>query len=196
MLVNGFIATMGYSYQTSIYSKSGANNYGICMNNIYKWNTYKNCGTDGREEKGKKEYYDKQGKHTELTFKGVQGGNLENLYVGVDQVTTLDETVPGTLPFKDKAFAPKDGTADHPGEDQLADNRKVIVYYPEYFQAKDNASSLGKVVVRADYSKTPAVYDWVVSPSGGTSKNENLAGVASIAKVGDKHVIVEGGKTE
>ena len=27
MLVNGFIATMGYSYQTSVYSKSGANNY-------------------------------------------------------------------------------------------------------------------------------------------------------------------------
>ena len=27
MLINGFIATMGYSYQTSVYSKSGANNY-------------------------------------------------------------------------------------------------------------------------------------------------------------------------
>jgi Tfp pilus assembly protein PilV len=56
MLVNGFIATMGYSYQTSIYSKSGSNNYGICMNNLYKWNTYKNCGTDGREEKAKNDY--------------------------------------------------------------------------------------------------------------------------------------------
>ena len=31
MLVNGFIATMGFSYQTSVYSKSGANNYGLAM---------------------------------------------------------------------------------------------------------------------------------------------------------------------
>ena len=49
MLVNGFIATMGFSYQTSVYSKSGANNYGLAMDKISKWNATPNCGAGDRK---------------------------------------------------------------------------------------------------------------------------------------------------
>lgn len=34
MLLNGFAATMGYSYHTSVYSKSAALNYSGCMNTL------------------------------------------------------------------------------------------------------------------------------------------------------------------
>ncbi len=185
MLVNGFIATMGFSYQTSVYSKSGANNYGLAMDKISTWNATANCGAGGREEQGVA--YHKKGVKT-LTFSNVPGGKtLEGLYVGIEQYTDLSATVPGTLPFQDKAFAPKDGRTD-PDEDDLSDNRKLIVYYPEYWMAKDKPETLGKVVVRGDYSKTPVVYDWVISPSGGTDKKENLEGASKIANLGADHV--------
>ena len=60
MLVNGFISTMGFSYQTSVYSKSGSNNYAACMNKVAQWNTLTDCGDGGREEKGK-DYYTANG---------------------------------------------------------------------------------------------------------------------------------------
>ncbi len=190
MLVNGFIATMGYSYQTSVYNKSGANNYGCAMVKLQTWNATANCGPGGREEQGVT--YHKAGVK-ELTFSNVYGGKtLEGLYVGIDQYTDLSATVPGTLPFKDKSFAPKDGKkADgtyDTDKDDLSDNRKVIVYYPEYWMAKDKPETLGKVVVRGDYSKTPVVYDWVVSPSGGTNKKEDLSSASKIADVVGTHV--------
>lgn len=34
MLLNGFAATMGYSYHTSVYTKAAAVNYGKCMNTL------------------------------------------------------------------------------------------------------------------------------------------------------------------
>lgn len=190
MLVNGFIATMGFSYQTSVYSKSGANNYGLAMDKLQTWNAAANCGAGGREEKGA-EYHQKG--VVKLTFTNVPGGkSLEELYVGLEQYTDLSATVPGTLPFQDKAFAPKDGKAADgsidASADDLSDNRKVIVYYPEYWMAKDKPATFGKVVVRGDYSKTPTVYDWVVSPSGGTDKKENLAGAVKVANLGGDHV--------
>ena len=70
----------------------------------------------------------------------------------------------------------------------MSDNRKVIVYYPEYWMAKDKPETLGKVVVRGDYSKNPVVYDWVVSPSGGTNKKEDLSSASKIADVVGTHV--------
>jgi prepilin-type N-terminal cleavage/methylation domain-containing protein len=192
MLVNGFITTMGFSYQTSVYSKSGANNYGLAMDKLSTWNAASNCGAGGREEKGAA--YHKAGVKT-VTFLNVPGGNkIEELYVGIEQYTDLSATVPSALPFQDMAFAPKDGK-DADGNidadaDDLSDNRKIIVYYPEYWMAKDKPATLGKVVVRADYGKKPVKYDWVVSPSGGTDKKENLASAEKIADLGAKHVNV------
>lgn len=192
MLVNGFIATMGFSYQTSVYSKSGSNNYAACMNKVAQWNTLTDCGDGGREEKGKAYYTANGNTHKKLSFKNTPSGTkLEQLYVGIEAKTDLSETVPHTLPFGNAAYAPKDGTAAHggAGSDQLADNRKAIVYYPEYWKGK-NSSSFKKIIVMGDYSQSPVQYYWVVSPSGGTNEKEDLSGLGTddiIGKLGDTH---------
>lgn len=202
MLINGFIATMGYSYQTSVYAKSGAKNYEACMDKVAKWNTYKNTGSAGREHEGEAIYQQNVAdgykdpvdnvNHHVLRFKSIPAtGTMEPLYVGIVSETTLKNAVPTTLSFQSAAYAPKDGTAEHggAGSDQLADNRKAIVYYPEYWQG-NHGTGYGKVIVRADYSKTPAVYDWVISPSGGTDAEEDLSGLSGdeiIADVGGEH---------
>ena len=192
MLVNGFISTMGFSYQTSVYSKSGSNNYAACMNKVAQWNTLTDCGDGGREEKGKDYYTANGNNHKKLSFKNTPSGTkLEQLYVGIEAKTDLSETVPHTLPFGNAAYAPKDGTAAHggAGSDQLADNRKTIVYYPEYWKGK-NASSFKKIIVMGDYSQSPVQYYWVVSPSGGTNEKEDLSGLGTddiIGKLGDTH---------
>ena len=54
MLVNGFVATMGYSYQTSVYSKSGAYNYAVWLwIKSLSGMLADNCGAGGREEQGR-----------------------------------------------------------------------------------------------------------------------------------------------
>jgi type II secretory pathway pseudopilin PulG len=201
MLINGFIATMGYSYQTSVYVKSGSKNYEACMDKVAEWNTYKNTGATGREHEGEL-VYDKnvaEGykdpvenvNHHILRFKSLPaGGTMEDLYVGIVSETTLKNTVPTTLAFKSAAYAPKDGTAEFggTGSDQLADNRKAIVYYPEYWQGK-NGVGYGKVIVRGDYTQTPVYYDWVVSDSGGVT-GEDLSDLDEskiIGEVGSSH---------
>lgn len=196
MLVNGFIATMGFSYQTSVYSKSGSNNYAACMDKVASWNTLTDCGDGGREEKGKAYYTANGNSHKKLSFKNTPSGTkLEQLYVGIEAKTDLSSTVPTTLPFGNAAYAPKDGTAAHggAGSDQLADNRKAIVYYPEYWKGK-NSSSFKKIIVMGDYSQTPVQYYWVVSPSGGTNDKEDLSGLSGddiIGKLGDTHKAYE-----
>jgi len=193
MLVNGFIATMGYSYQTSVYSKSGSNNYAACMDKVASWNTLNDCGDGGREEKGKAYYAANGNSHNTLTFKNTPSGvTMEKLYVGIEAKTDLSGTVPDTLPFGNAAYAPKDGTAEHggAGSDQLADNRKAIVYYPEYWQGKSGSSSFKKVIIMGDYSQSPVQYYWVVSPSGGSNDQEDLSGLSGddiIAQLGSTH---------
>lgn len=187
MLVNGFIATMGFSYQTSVYSKSGSNNYAACMDKVAQWNTLADCGDGGREEKGKAYYVANSNNHNVLTFKRVpSGARLEKLYVGIESKTDLSGTVPDTLPFGNASYAPKDGTAEHggTGSDQLADNRKAIVYYPEYWKGK-NTSSYKKIIVMGDYSQNPVQYYWVVSPSGGQNETEDLSGLGADDIIGN-----------
>ena len=92
--------------------------------------------------------------------------------------------------FKSAAYAPKDGTAEFggAGSDQLADNRKAIVYYPEYWQGKDGVG-YGNVIVRGDYTQSPVYYDWVISDTGGAT-GEDLSGLPDskvIGEVGSAH---------
>ena len=150
MLFNGFIATMGFSYQTSVYVKSGANNYTACMNEVAKWSHLENTGTNGREVRGKA-YYAANGNTSDtLEFKcGSWPYTLEELNVQIIAYTDLKLTVPNTV----------NGYEFSPNNESLADNRKAIVYYPEYWQGKDD-SSLGKVIVM--YNKTTKKYYWVV----------------------------------
>jgi len=153
MLINGFVATMGYSFQTSVYNKSAGKNYAACMDSLAEWNSLENVGDEGREVKGKAFCGGNSANAIELEFDtGMWPGKLESVYVGVYKNTNLSLTVPGALPFQSENFAPTD--------DQLADNRKAIVYYPEYWQQDGVDDSLGKVIVM--YVATEGKYYWVI----------------------------------
>ncbi len=148
MLINGFIATMGYSYQTSVYSKSGSNNYAQCMADVAGWNHLENKGDDGREARGKA-YYAADGK-TELTFDtGMWPSTLEPVYVHIVKYDDMGLTVPDTV--KGYEFAPTN--------EQLSDNRTAFVYYPEYWEDTDG-TALGKIIVM--YVESENKYYWVV----------------------------------
>ncbi|PWJ69708.1 prepilin-type N-terminal cleavage/methylation domain-containing protein [Ruminococcaceae bacterium R-25] len=170
MLVNGFIATMGYSYQTSVYSKSGANNYSACMDDLALWNTYPNRGATSRQQKLSTVPATSLKTLSFETPSGVAA--IKDLYVSVQSENTLTNTVPNTLSFGGAAYAPKDGTTEHggAGSDQLADNRKTIKYYPEYWRGPNsNANSFYKVFVVADYANKDSngnpTYHWVALDS-------------------------------
>lgn len=152
MLVNGFISTMGYSYQTSVYSKSAANNYSTCMSTLASWSSTPNKGDDGREARGKGFCNGDPAQATELVFVNPWEAPLENLYVHVESATGLSTTVPGALPYGEHSYAP---TAD-----DLADNRKTFVYYPEFWQKPGDNSTLGNVIVM--YVASSKKYYWVV----------------------------------
>ncbi|MBQ6016316.1 MAG: prepilin-type N-terminal cleavage/methylation domain-containing protein [Clostridiales bacterium] len=164
MLFNGFIATMGFSYQTSVYVKSGANNYTACMNEVAQWSHLENTGADGREVRGKAYYTANGSSATSLEFDcGSWPYTLEELNVEIIAYTDLKLTVPNTV----------NGYEFSPNNESLADNRKAIVYYPEYWQGS-NASSLGKVIVM--YNAKTNKYYWVVD-----NGNKNLAGAEKVS---------------
>lgn len=161
MLINGFISTMGYSYQTSVYVKSGENNYTACMDYVATWNK---LSKEDREKNGKQindGNLDGVTKKT-LTFTNLPtNAKLESLYVGVKDVNTLDNTIP--VAVNGYEFSPDDNTYN-----AKVDNRKSIVYYPEYCWDGTNNSSIGKVRVMADYSGSQTKYYWVIQPSSGS----------------------------
>ena len=164
MLFNGFIATMGFSYQTSVYVKSGANNYTACMNELAEWSHLENTGADGREVRGKAYYQANGGSATTLEFDcGSWPYTLEELNVEIIAYTDLKLTVPNTV----------NGYEFSPNNESLADNRKTIVYYPEYWESS-TPGSLGKVIVM--YNAKTNKYYWVVD-----NGNKNLAGAEKVS---------------
>jgi Tfp pilus assembly protein PilV len=151
MLINGFVTTMAYSYQTSIYSKSSANNYKACMNNVARWSHLDNLGTGGREAEAiSKGYY---GANTQRNLIFYTGGNvIDSLYVAEVAKTNLELTVPTTVSYGAKDYTPNNLS--------YADNHKAIVYYPQYCKDGDD-STIGKIVVK--YDATDGKYYWVVN---------------------------------
>lgn len=150
MLINGFIATMAYSYQTSVYSKSGGYNYQTCMNTVAKWNHLENEGSDGREAKGYA--YNAAGNLYELEF-DTSGwpATFEPLYVAISEETDLG-CVPGTLSYNSAKYAPTDNG--------IADNRKAILYYPEWC-TDTHGAHLGEIIVM--YDSVHDEYYWVIN---------------------------------
>lgn len=171
MLINGFIATMGYSYQTSVYSKSGANNYSACMTSLASWSSMKNTGDTGREVQGKAFCNGNSNNATVLSFEKHWSTRFEKLYVHVESQTGLTVTVPGSLPYGAGTYAPTG--------DDLADNRKTFVYYPEYWQYNNDTSSLGNIIVM--YVESEKKYYWVVDNG---SDDLSTAQVVSTTAIG------------
>lgn len=164
MLVNGFLTTMGYSYQTAIYNKSAAMNYSLCMETTGEWGRKSNNLSGGREEYAVGNYIAVNNVHN-LSFQlgsDYDGCSLESLNVAIEKNASLAPAVPSTLPFQSEEFAPRDGSdPEHP--DHLVDNRTAIIYFPEYCDDGHGAHA-GEIVVMLDVSdpENPTYY-WVVA---------------------------------
>lgn len=159
MLINGFVTTMGYSYQTAIYSKSAAMNYSLCMNETGKWNKKSNYLDGGREAtiaNGASNITSGV-----LTFiPGSEYTSIEELNVAIDKRTTLEGVVPGSLPYMDPRFAPTDT-----GNTSYVDNRTTFYYYPEYC-ADNEGGHVGQIIVMIDTSEeNNAKYYWLILDS-------------------------------
>jgi prepilin-type N-terminal cleavage/methylation domain-containing protein len=163
MLLNGFITTMGYSYQTSIYNKSAAKNYSLCMSHAGAWSLKSNNLDAGREAYAKNHYATNKATLNFIT--GTEYTSCESLYVGVERKSDLSPTVPSALAFQSEAFAPKD--------DDYVDNRTAIVYFPEY--CDDGASGhVGEIVVMIDSSDSDDIhYYWVVAEPNTEDSTKN-----------------------
>lgn len=150
MLVNGFIAAIGYSYQTSIYNKSGSDNYGVCMTDIASWS--KKSVSD-REIAAVDDYTAADKKTLQFVSRGVHSETLEGLNVIYYKHDDLSGTVPDDLAFTDGRFAPTSEV------DQHADNRKAFCYYPEHCVDKDGNNKGNIIVMLGSDHK----YYWVVN---------------------------------
>lgn len=172
MLINGFIASMAYSYQTSVYSKSAGNNYKACMNQLGTWSHYTNKGTTGREAHGQN-YIDAANNHV-LSFTVISGSttnSFESLSVAVEKNTDLGYTVPGTLSYNSSQYAPTN--------DAFADNRTTFFYYPEW--CSDEAGNhTGEIIVM--YKASENEYYWVVDTG-----SKNLVGANRVGNAVGKH---------
>ena len=154
MLINGFVTTMAYSYQTSVYSKSGANNYKGCMTNLARWNHLDTNGTDGREAMAYNNTIAANaimGKDLVFYSHGAVTNSLETVNVAVIAKTDLSATVPDELNYNSKNYAPNN--------ESRADNHKTFVYYPEYCAASDG-SHVGDIIVM--YVQSENKYYWVI----------------------------------
>ena len=155
MLINGFVTTMAYSYQTSVYSKSGANNYKACMTNLARWNHLENTGNDGREAMAFNNTIANNtilGKELVFYSNGSVSNSLETLNVAVIERTDLTATVPSELNYGSKNYAPNN--------ESRADNHKTFVYYPEHCYDGSNNNTVGKIIVM--YVQSEDAYYWVV----------------------------------
>ena len=163
MLINGFVTTMAYSYQTSVYSKSAGNNYKACINQVATWSHYKNTGdSDTREHHGQN-YIDSGNNHV-LKFAVTTTNSFEDLSVAVEKNSNLGYTVPNTLSYNSYQYAPTN--------DSYSDNRTYFVYYPEWC-SDESGNRTGEIVVM--YKQTENEYYWVVS--NGT---KNLVGAPRV----------------
>lgn len=200
MLVNGFITTMGYSYQTAVYNKSASMNYSVCMDSTGKWNRKSNYLDGGREASvASGTGYTA----ATLTFSpGPIYSSINAIDVGVERKSTLGGVVPYGLPDMDARFAPTDY-----GNTSYVDNRTTFFYYPKY--CSNSGSNAGEVIVLKDTSVPgKTTYKWVAVPNDTNpglyntdedtgrivlNNNFNLAtanNIVTIAEIGTYNTIV------
>ena len=132
MLLNGFAATMGYSYHTSVYSKSAASNYGYCMTSLSDLHS-KNTPYEVDDEAVSATSTSK----VKITFNSVEGVT-QNAY-GVNLLNPLNAT--------EFAYTAVPTGIDVGGvieNDSVAANRRTFFYYPtwNYDPSKESSSDL------------------------------------------------------
>lgn len=141
MIMNGFMSTMKYSYSTSVYARSAADNYNESTEKLTSLMS-KNFGAYGILAK------DSAANPAQINITGTAGGSTVNKEINLRE-------------FKYDEGADVPLTGDYVeyyggGDDTFANNRTTFYYYPSYNGAGE---SLGKV--RIYYNNETGEYVWV-----------------------------------
>lgn len=147
MLMEGFITAMGYSYNSSVYSRSASYNSQLCVQQIAKWTmlaenkkSLKADGTFQEEKAGYKDVgkfgYDQTSYYANpktLKFGGGTGGSsLGKIRVAVYEQKGIDPSI-NTLNSFQKEQPSNSADSD------FADNRVILFYYPTVNGVPTNA---------------------------------------------------------
>ncbi|MBP5774647.1 MAG: type II secretion system protein [Clostridiales bacterium] len=139
MLMEGFITAMGFSYNSSVYSRSAAYNSQLCITQLSKWSMYGDGISSYDPSAGDYvkldaayanvgEYAWNQTNHyvnpKYISFEGsVSGGNMGKIRVAVYEETSVKTGAADLSTFTDESI--------NSGTNAYADNRTILFYYPK-----------------------------------------------------------------
>lgn len=165
MLMEGFITAMGYSYNSSVYSRSAAYNSKLCVEQLNKWSMY--ADKIEKYSSGSKVALDAPYKNVGEVAKGQTGDfsadklrQITFTSLGTVRIATYEKT--GVAPgVTDLTTGFSKETIDN--ENALADNRVIFFYYPTVIQKDGVDESFGKTDV---YLKNGKDYVWAWEKNG------------------------------
>lgn len=133
MLMQGFITTMGFSYNSSVYARSAAWNSKLCIAQLGQWsanadkfeydtstNTFKPTKTAAYNDT---EFYNNSSSKKISFGQGTVGAKLGTVSVAIHKETGVAVTAPELQGFKTEKLSTGD---------RYADNRAILFYYPSY----------------------------------------------------------------
>ena len=132
MLMEGFITAMGYSYNSSVYSRSAAYNSKLCVDQLNKWSMYADGiqkYSGGSKQALDARYYD-VGKEAQSQTNGFQANKLRQITfstLGTVRIATYEKTTVATGAANLGSFS-KETIKDN--DNAVADNRAIFFYYP------------------------------------------------------------------
>jgi type II secretory pathway pseudopilin PulG len=191
MLMEGFITAMGYSYNSSVYSRSAAYNSQLCLTQLSKWSMYAegvssyNPGasnplvTTDAQYKAVGEYaWDKNPNFVnqqKLVFGGgVAGQKLGDVRIALYEKNTVNNSAVDLNNF-DKEYIK--ATAATGGDNAYADNRAIFFYFPSYMGGNKGDANFGKPYI---YKDTSGVLWWGYDCTPNSSYPE---GIVTVQKV-------------
>ena len=149
MILNGFMSTMNYSNNTSIYARSAGKNYGDAISNIAamakpdKTTAFKNVGS---------------GETGTITFSNVAGAASMTKTVNVEYYRynsgDAGSNVVGGVDAEHHATSPDDST--------YANNRSTFYYYPKVNMYGTDEATRGEILLRRYHKigETAWIYYW------------------------------------
>ncbi len=133
MLMQGFITTMGFSYNSSVYARSAAWNSKLCIAQLGTWSANADLyeydtSTSSFKKTKTKAYSDTEFTNSSASKKinfgqGTVGSKLGSVSVAIHKETGVKVTASELNGFKTEKLSVGD---------RYADNRAILFYYPSY----------------------------------------------------------------
>ena len=136
MLMEGFITSMGYSYNSSVYSRSASYNSQLCVSQLAKWSMYADNVASYNKSTGKTvkldAAYENVGHYADASSAqrsvlyfdaGDTGTSLGNIKVALYKKSSVGITANNLSGFTNEKAVDTE-------TDKVADNRTMLFYYP------------------------------------------------------------------